>query len=213
MAGDAFEHVVFRGKLMDRKTMAFLQAMEEKLGYELTVVQGCYNPGGVAQSGGTHDGGGVIDLAAYDWQRKVHVAADLGAFAYHRTYVPGLWGEHIHFGIRNHGRLSSAAQSQQRDWDSTPPRDGLKSHAVWDGYHPDKKIEFEYPVKKEVVVPKATKVTQARDALVMAIHSIGEAAALLDDANPARKRAHAQVDDLKKEHKHLRSILKALPKS
>lgn len=212
MAGDAFEHVVFRGKLMDRKTMAFLQAMEEKLGYQLTVVQGCYNPGGVAQSGGTHDGGGVVDLAAYDWERKVKVAADLGAFAYHRVYVPGLWGEHIHLGIRNHGRLSPEAQGQQRDWDSTPPRDGLASHAVWHGYHPGKKIEFQYPVRKEAVVPKPTKVTQARDSLVEAIHSLGDAMAFLDDANPSRVKAKSQLDEIKKARRDLRKILDVLPK-
>ena len=32
----AFDRVVFRGKLMDEKCKAFLMAMEEKLGYELT---------------------------------------------------------------------------------------------------------------------------------------------------------------------------------
>jgi len=213
---DAFEKVVFRGKLMDRKTMAFLQAMEEKLGYELTVVQGCYNPGGVAQSGGTHDGGGVIDLAAYDWRNKVRVAADLGAFAYHRPYIQGLWGEHIHFGIRNHGRLSPAAQAQQRDWDAKPPRNGLAGHAPLDldrYYHPGKPITFDYPVRKAPVAPKTTRITQARSELVHAIHDIGEAAALIETADSKRPANFKdEIADLKRLHKALRGVLHELPK-
>lgn len=207
-----FARVVYHGKLMDEKTKAFVQAMEAELGYELTIVQGCYNPGGVAASGGTHDGGGVLDLAAYDWRTKVRVAADLGAFAYHRVYVPGLWGEHVHIGIRDHGRLSSSAQRQQQDWDAKPPRDGLKSHAVWSGYHPGKRITFTYPPTPEVVVPTPTRVTKARDELVQAIHSIGEAAALLDATPDSREAAHAPIPELKAKHRELRAILKALPK-
>lgn len=211
-APDPFARVVYRGKLMDEKTKAFVQAMEERLGYELTVVQGCYNPGGVEASGGTHDGGGVIDLAAYDWRTKVKVAADLGGFVYHRVYVPGLWGEHVHLGIRDHGRLSSAAQRQQQDWDATPPRDGLKYHAIWDGYHPGKRITFTYPPTPEVVVPKPTNVTKARDELVQAIHSIGDAAAFLDSTDEGRTAARAPIEELKTKHRELRQILKSLPK-
>lgn len=211
MSTDAFEKVTFRGRLMDRKTMAFLQAMEEKLGYELTVVQGSYNPGGVTQSGGTHDGGGVVDLAAYDHERKVKVAADLGGFAYYRAYVPGLWGAHIHVGIRDHGRLSSAAQAQQRDWDHKPPLNALRDHAIWSGYHPGKPITFKYPVVKEPAVVKVNNVTKARDSIVQAIHDLGDAAAFLDDADQSRVKAKAQVDEIKESRRSLKAILKALP--
>ena len=209
---DAFEKVIFRGRLMDNKTKAFLEAMEEKLGYELTVVQGCYNPGGVAASGGTHDGGGVVDLAAYDWRRKVKVAADLGAFVWHREYIQGLWGEHIHLGIRDHGRLSSAAQRQQQDWDHHPPLDGLKYHQIWPGYHPGRQITFHYPVKVKPVAVKQTRITKARDELVQAIHSIGDSAALLADADEVRKRDFSdEIAALKHQHRELRALLKSLP--
>lgn len=208
---DAFDKVVFRGRLMDNKTKAFLLEMEERLGYELTVVQGSYNPGGVSQSGGTHDGGGVVDLAAYDYRNKVRVAANLGAFAYYREYRPGLWGAHIHLGIRNHGRLSSEAQAQQRDWDSNPPRNALADHAVWNGYHPGKKIEFEYPVKKKPEPVKPTAVTKARDELVLAIHSLADAASALDDADQSRVVARNQVDEIKQARRDLKAVLKALP--
>lgn len=209
---DAFEKVTYRGRLMDRKTMAFCQAMEAALGYPLTIVQGCYNPGGVTASGGTHDGGGVFDLAAYDWQRKVKVAADLGGFPYHRTYIQGLWGEHVHIGIRDHGRLSQAAQAQQRDWDHHPPLDALVDHAVWRGYHPGKQITFQYPVKEAPVAVPETNITKARDALVQAIHSIGDAAALVSEADQNRPKSFdTQIAALKTEHKDLRAILKSLP--
>lgn len=191
--------------------MHFAMTMEAALGYELTIVQGCYNPGGVAQSGGTHDGGGVLDLAAYDWERKVRVAADLGAFVYHRVAIPGLWGEHIHLGIRNHGRLSDAARRQQADWDHNPPLDALASHRVWNGYHPGRKITFAYEAKEARPVPEPTKVTQARDSLVEAIHNLGQAAALLDDTNPERVKARAQIDGIRTERRALRAILAELP--
>lgn len=207
----AFDKVTFRGRLMDKKTMAFLLEMEAQLGYELTVVQGCYNAGGVAQSGGTHDGGGVVDLTAYEYRRKVKAAADLGAFVYYRAYQPGLWGAHIHLGIRDHGRLSSAAQNQQQAWDSKPPRDGLVSNDVWTGYHPGEQIVFKYPVKKEPVVLKPTNVTKARDEIVSAIHNLGNAAAFLDDVDPKRVKALAQVDEIKHARRDLKAALKALP--
>lgn len=209
---DAFEKVYFRGKLMDNKTKAFLEAMEERLGYELTVVQGCYNAGGVSASAGTHDGGGVVDLAAWDHERKVRVARELGAFAWFRPDLPGVWGEHIHLGIRNHGRLAPAAQAQQRDYDAKPPRNGLASHASDNTWHPSPPVEFKYPVKEKPVGPKPTKVTQARDRLVEAIHAAGDAAALLEATDAARVVAQNKADELRALRRDLRSVLEGLPK-
>lgn len=210
---NAFDKVTFRGRTVDKKTRAFLLAMEARLGYELTVVQGSYNST-VKQSGGTHDKGGVVDLAAWDWERKVKVAADLGAFVWHRPYLPGVWGEHIHLGIRDHGNLSTEAARQQVDWDSRPPRNGLASHALMNlkvDYHPMKKITFQYPTEPIVLVTP-TRVTKARDALVEAIHNLGESAALLDAVEPSRVRARVQLDELHAEIARLQAILDALPK-
>lgn len=211
---DAFDKVVFRGRLMDKKCRAFLMAMEEKLGYELTVMQGNYNPGGVAQSGGTHDGGGVVDLTAYDWKNKIKVASDLGGFAFHRDYIQGLWGEHLHIGIRDHGRLSDAAQAQQVDWDARPPRNGLKGHSLLTGqYHPGKEITFKYPVKVVPVAPLSNNVTKARDALVEAIHNVAQAASLLTVADERRALDLSdEVAKLKVTHRNLRRQLAELPK-
>ena len=87
-----FERVVYNGALMDEKTKAFVQAMEAKLGYPLTIVQGCYNRGGVSASAGTHDLGGVVDLVPWDFENKVKVARELGAFAWHRLPMSGRCG-------------------------------------------------------------------------------------------------------------------------
>lgn len=161
---DAFDRVIFRGKLMDKKTQSFLVAMEAELGYELTVLQGCYNVGGVAASAGTHDGGGVVDLAPYDWENKVRVGRKLGGFGWHRPALPGVWGEHIHIGIRNHGRLSPSAQSQQRDYDATPPRDGLALHGLDNTWHPSPPVTFRYPPPKP---PKPEPLTPEQKAAVI----------------------------------------------
>jgi hypothetical protein len=126
---DPFEHCTYNGALMDQKTKVAVQLGEKRLGYSLTIEQGCYHPG-VSQSAGTHDGGGVIDFAPFDFANKVRVFREMGWFIWHRLPIPGVWGEHIHGGIRNHGKLSPSAARQQDDYDGTPPRDGLAQHSV-----------------------------------------------------------------------------------
>lgn len=212
---EAFDIVYFRGKKMDKKTRQFLQDMESKLGYELTVVQGCYAKT-VRASANTHNLGGVIDLAAFDWKNKLKVAADLGGAAFHREYRAGLWGEHLHIVIRNHGNLDPSAAAQVRDWDHKPPLNGLVGHAPLTGqYHPGKEITFKYrgEGKPLPVKPVVNNVTKARDLLVESIHNIGEAAAFLEDTPESRKVVHAQLDELKIQHRQLRSVLRTLPKN
>lgn len=106
------DHVVFRGRIMDRKTAALLVIAERRLGYELSVTQGCYNAGVVAASGGTHDEGGVGDLAPYDHRHKVKVLRDLGCAAWYRPAIPRLWSAHIHFVVIGHQDLAPAAADQ-----------------------------------------------------------------------------------------------------
>lgn len=210
---DAFEKVNYRGRLMDRKTMAFLKAMEAKLGYPLTVVQGCYNPGGVSASAGTHDGGGVVDLVSWDAKRKVKVARELGAFAWFRPTLPGVWGEHIHLGIRSHGRLSPAAKNQQSAFDGDPARNGLASNLVDRTWRPDPLVTFKYKVDAGPPEPEPTRVARARDALAEAVHNLEEAAALLDAADEDRTVAKNQIDDLRKLRRSALEVLKILPKA
>jgi hypothetical protein len=66
---DPFEKVTYNGALMDQKTKTAVQLGEKRLGYSLTILQGCYHPG-VSQSAGTHDGGQVIDFAPFDFETR-----------------------------------------------------------------------------------------------------------------------------------------------
>jgi hypothetical protein len=208
-----FEKVVYNGAQMDHKTKAFVQAMEAKLGYPLTIIQGCYNPGGVSASSGTHDLGGVLDLVPWDFENKVKAARELGAFAWHRLPIPKVWGEHIHLGIRNHGNLSSAARSQQDDYDKTPGRNGLATHTVDpDKFHPDPPETFAFPPSQTARPLRATRVQQARSEITRAMQSLSQAAALLDDTDPKRVRARAQIEQLKETETSLGAVMDALPK-
>lgn len=211
MATDAFERVIFRGRVMDKKTQAFLRAMEQRLGYELTIVQGSYNAGGVSASAGTHDGGGVVDLVSWDHRRKVRVARELGAFAWFRPDLPGVWGEHVHLGIRDHGRLSSAAKAQQAGFDADPARNGLANNAVDRTWHPDPSVTFRYRARTEPPPPPPTRVARSRDALAEAIHALGEAAALLDATGEDREFARKQIDDLRELRATARDVLERMP--
>lgn len=140
---DPFEKVTYGGKLMDRKTMVGLQVAEQRLGYTLTITQGCYNPGDVSSSAGTHDGGGVVDLAPYEADRKVRVLRDLGWAAWRRPTIPGLWPEHVHAVMIGHGRLSEAAQAQVQEYRAGG--DGLAgSKPDPDPYRPSPLPIFDY---------------------------------------------------------------------
>jgi hypothetical protein len=56
-------------KTVDRMTAQALDKAARRLGYPLTIVQGSYHRG-VGASAGTHDGGGVVDLAPWDADRR-----------------------------------------------------------------------------------------------------------------------------------------------
>lgn len=204
----ALDKVVFRGRLMDNLTMWFLLEMEEKLGYPLTVVQGCYAQK-VTASGTTHNGGGVVDLAAYKWHEKVQVGADLGGWPFHRLEKIGVWGEHIHMGVRNHPALDPImAIRQQNDWDSTPPRDGLAGHNLLRGqYHPGKEIQFDW---KEALEAPMTDLEKMKDELVQSIHSLQNSIAIGKGIKD-RPVIAATTQDLKELRRKLKIELETLP--
>lgn len=143
------------GKRVDWLTKSFLLAMEERLGYELTIVQGSYNAGGVSQSAGTHDGGGVVDLAPFDAARKVRVARALGGAAWRRMPSQGDWSEHVHIVLVGNEKLSSSAASQVSAY--LTGRNGLRNGAPDDGPR-----EF---VDRRWRWPYASRVDRARQIL------------------------------------------------
>ena len=207
---DAFEIVTYNGKRMDKKTRAFVQAMEEKLGYTVSITQGSYNAGGVAASAGTHDAGGVLDLPAYDWERKLRVIKDLGGWGWYRPAIPGLWGAHIHFGIRKHGNLSRGAAAQEVAYDNR--RDGLKSNGYDGSYRPAKPVVFQYPVRKGPKVPKPNNVTKARDFIVDAIQATDEAIARIDAVHKSRRAVKRERKILVRQRRRFRKMLARMPK-
>lgn len=108
------------GKTVDELTAAALRLAEIRLGYTLTITQGSYNTGGVKASGGTHDGGGVVDLAPFDHAAKVFVLRRIGFAAWYRPELwrdgKRVWPPHIHAVLIGHGRLSDAARAQAAEY-------------------------------------------------------------------------------------------------
>lgn len=119
------------GKTVDYLTKVALMAAEAILGYELTITQGSYNNGKVPQSAGTHDGGGVIDLAPFDAANKIRVLRRLGFAASHRTPDQGPWVEHVHAVQVGNARLSPAAARQVKAY--LEGRNGLANNDPDDG--------------------------------------------------------------------------------
>lgn len=161
MAVKPYDKTTHDGKVVDVLTSQALIAAEEKLGYPLTIVQGSYNRG-VAQSAGTHDGGGAVDLAPFDYKRKVRVLRDLGFAAWYRPAIAGLWGAHIHAILIGNQRLSPAAQNQVLDY-----RQGLNGLAD-NGRDPDQYRPNPIPTFKFTEPRKPTRgkrVDQAIDLL------------------------------------------------
>ncbi|MBZ0282972.1 MAG: SH3 domain-containing protein [Anaerolineae bacterium] len=66
----SYEQLVVGYGILNLRTLAMLDHAQELYGgvlnFRQNVMQGGYNPGGVAASFGTHDGGGAIDLAVRD---------------------------------------------------------------------------------------------------------------------------------------------------
>lgn len=110
-----FELCTYNGARMDQQTKVRVQTLEAgplKDLAPLTIFQGCYNAGGVAASAGTHDKGGVLDFAPFEYGRKVKAWRTLFGPAWHRVAITGLWGEHIHVVSAHGGNLAPSAQRQ-----------------------------------------------------------------------------------------------------
>lgn len=149
----AYTQTTHDGKVVDEITDQALVAVEKRLGYTLTILQGSYHKG-VGASAGTHDGGGVVDLSPYDWENKVRALRAVGFAAWHRPTLPGVWSEHIHAVLIGNQKLSSAAQGQVIDYRNK--RNGLANDGADDfPYHPN--VVFKYVERKPTRGPKVDK--------------------------------------------------------
>lgn len=123
----------YSGKTVNQRTRSMLAAADAKVAFTIVVSQGSYNPGGVAASAGTHDGGGAVDIsvsALTSTQRWQAVAAlrSVGFAAWLRTPDQGSWPYHIHAIAIGDTDLSTGARSQVKDYYSG--LNGLANHAA-----------------------------------------------------------------------------------
>ncbi len=96
-----YEKVKVGNNTISNRTKFMLDNAEKIFGGKIDITQGSYNPGGVAASGGTHDGGGAIDvsvngLSSDKIDKTVEALRRSGFAAWHRTTAEGNWGAHIH---------------------------------------------------------------------------------------------------------------------
>jgi len=139
-----YDLTTYDGKTVDWLTRAALEETAARLGYDLTIFQGSYNAGSeaVKASAGTHDGGGAVDLAPWDWENKVRELRRTGFAAWHREAIPGVWGEHIHAELVGNRLASPSAKAQWAEYlrgenglanhgPDTGPRDFVNNRFHW----------------------------------------------------------------------------------
>jgi hypothetical protein len=146
-------------KYVTRRHYAKIKLAEKRLGYPLTIVQGSYHTG-VKASAGTHDGGGCLDLAPFDWKRKCRVFRELGDTAWHRPALKGVWSEHIHTVDMGCTNLRDIARSQVVDYRNK--KDGLKGHRDDPQWRPDPIPVFKLTKKMATVIWPQKKVRRAK---------------------------------------------------
>lgn len=137
-----WEIITYKGWRMSRYTAAAISVYQEKLGFELTLIQGPYNKG-VGPSAGTHDLDGVIDISTWRWRRKLEVGRRTSWAIWRRATLPGVWSEHCHGVLKRAKPMASLAVFQLEV--AYPARqDGLSGNGP-DNFpvHPPLK-EFDY---------------------------------------------------------------------
>lgn len=211
MTADPYAHSTLHGKPLDNATIAAIKAMEAMLGYELTITQGI---GGAAASSGTHLDGRAVDLAPFDYKRKLRAGLACGFIGWHRPRIFGLWPEHVHMvlvlGSRDNARgIAPAAFRQIAAYFRRT--DGLRSDRPDSSTHPDLLVPFVYPPQGEPVSPFKNNVTEARDLLTEAAHALGMAAAKLEGTPKKRAVVHAQALACRAARRTVNGILHILP--
>jgi hypothetical protein len=107
--------VYFGGAFTDPTTVDLLRELQRVTGLDILLTQGSYSTN-VSASGGTHDGGGVVDINVYGWTDSViwdvlHASRCMGGVAWHRTPAQG-FAYHIHLLRADCADLSPSARAQ-----------------------------------------------------------------------------------------------------
>ena len=129
--------ITHRGRSnVNQRTWNMLEAAEKLAGFKFVITQGSYNTGGVRASGGTHDGGGVVDIRARDLgpaNRGATVLAlrKVGFAAWLRTPDQANWPYHIHAVAKGDKDLSGQASAQVAAY--VKGRNGLRRNLKDDG--------------------------------------------------------------------------------
>ncbi len=128
--------LTYHGATMNARTKAMLVEVEGRLGRQLGITQGSYNPGGDPESAGTHDGGGVLDISVSGMSSATRTSVVrtlrlVGFAAWLRTPDQGDWGYHIHAVAISDTGQSPTAQHQAGDY--YLGLNGLANHAPDDG--------------------------------------------------------------------------------
>lgn len=128
--------ITWRGKRLNKRTVAMVQAAEKIAGMTFVITQGSYNAGGVSASAGTHDGGGALDVRARDLSgseraRAVLAMRKVGFAAWLRTPSQGNWPFHIHAIAAGDDDLSRRAAVQVTEY--RRGRNGLANRGPDDG--------------------------------------------------------------------------------
>ena len=117
-----YDRTTHDGQTVDWLTKAALLKAERLIarwsspGYTLSITQGSYNAGRVRASAGTHDGGGVVDLRAWDHETKVRALRRSGFAAWFRPASAGPWPDHVHAVLVGNRLLSNGASDQVDDF-------------------------------------------------------------------------------------------------
>lgn len=125
-------HTSFDGKEVNQRTRDMLVQAESLLGRNLNLYQGSYNPGGVGNSAGTHDGGGAVDIKLEGftttgiWE-AVKALRTVGFAAWFRPQTDD-WPDHIHAIAIADTDLSIPARDQVADY--YVGRNGLGNHGL-----------------------------------------------------------------------------------
>lgn len=132
----AMKRVYFRGRVLNQRTVDMVKRLEFNLLHTLTITQGSYNRGGVAQSAGTHDGGGAVDfwtsgLTEKQKRRVVAEARRVGFAWWLRRRLPGHWNEHFHGIALDDPEASYGARRQMVAFRNR--RNGLANNGPDDG--------------------------------------------------------------------------------
>jgi hypothetical protein len=109
--GGDFAPTSFRGKRMNYRTIKMLLAAERLSGKQFAITQGSYSTS-VAASGGTHAGGGVLDLGWTGSNTDVRNLRRAGFAAWHRNPLQGPWRDHMHIVAMGDPTESPQAKAQ-----------------------------------------------------------------------------------------------------